>query len=365
MKKIKLLYLSCHSIAEYDEVSLFKEIGIDVFSHGTYANPNNPGDKKRPPIKGDYDKKFVDLVMHSDKEKLTREIIEPFDVILSHWMPQWIANNWEVMKDKIVILRTNGQSTRDNEKWMKPYRDQGLKIVRYSPIEKTIPEYIGHDAIIRFYKDPKEWANWNGRRKRVITIGQSIKKRGVHCGYNYFKAATSGFDRKIFGPENEDTGKLWGGLIPFEKLKKELRDSRVYFYTGTMPACYTLNFMEALMTGIPVVAIGGELGNPVFLDNQYTYEIPFLIKNGVEGFVSDDIGALSEYIKALLDDHGLAKRIGQAGRAKAIELAIQTACAGDIVLIAGKGHETYQIIGDKKIDFNDVEIATKFLLNLK
>jgi glycosyltransferase involved in cell wall biosynthesis len=320
MRKIKLLYLSCHSIAEYDEVSLFREIGIDVKSHGTYANPNNPGDKKRPPIKGEYDDQFVSLVMRYGKDKLPREIIEPFDVVLSHWMPQWIENNWEVMKDKIVILRTNGQSTRDNEKWMKPYREQGLKIVRYSPIEKTIPDYIGHDAVIRFYKDPDEWKDWNGRRKRVITVGQSMKKRGVHCGFHIFKAVTSGFERKLFGPENEDTGHLWGGLLSFEKLKQQLRDNRVYFYTGTMPASYTLNFIEAWMTGIPIVAIGGELGNAPFLEKQYTYEIPFIMKNGVEGFWSDDFGALAGYIEQLMCDDKLAERVSKAGREKAIEL---------------------------------------------
>jgi len=40
-------------------------------------------------------------------------------------------------------------------------------------------------------------------------------------------------------------------------------------------------------------------------------------------------------------------------RKKAIELAVNTAAENDIVLIAGKGHETYQIIGTQKFDFND------------
>jgi len=48
-------------------------------------------------------------------------------------------------------------------------------------------------------------------------------------------------------------------------------------------------------------------------------------------------------------------------RAKAIELAIKSACKDDIVLIAGKGHETYQIIGKNKIHFSDMEIAQQFL----
>ena len=44
-------------------------------------------------------------------------------------------------------------------------------------------------------------------------------------------------------------------------------------------------------------------------------------------------------------------------RRRAIELAIETARPDDIVLLAGKGHETYQIIGDKKFDFSDKDIA--------
>jgi len=46
-----------------------------------------------------------------------------------------------------------------------------------------------------------------------------------------------------------------------------------------------------------------------------------------------------------------------ADRRKAIFHAIENAKAGDIVLIAGKGHEDYQIIGDKIIHFDDVEVA--------
>jgi len=48
-------------------------------------------------------------------------------------------------------------------------------------------------------------------------------------------------------------------------------------------------------------------------------------------------------------------------RKKAIELAIKTAVKGDIVLIAGKGHETYQIIGKQKHDFSDKKIAEECL----
>ncbi|MHC4624028.1 MAG: UDP-N-acetylmuramoyl-L-alanyl-D-glutamate--2,6-diaminopimelate ligase [Planctomycetota bacterium] len=52
-------------------------------------------------------------------------------------------------------------------------------------------------------------------------------------------------------------------------------------------------------------------------------------------------------------------------RKKAIAFAIKTAETGDIVLIAGKGHETYQIIGAQRFDFSDKDIAKKCLQQLK
>jgi UDP-N-acetylmuramoyl-L-alanyl-D-glutamate--2,6-diaminopimelate ligase len=51
-------------------------------------------------------------------------------------------------------------------------------------------------------------------------------------------------------------------------------------------------------------------------------------------------------------------------RKRAIGLAIETARKDDIVLIAGKGHETYQIIGTQKFDFSDKEVAQECLKNL-
>jgi UDP-N-acetylmuramoyl-L-alanyl-D-glutamate--2,6-diaminopimelate ligase len=50
-----------------------------------------------------------------------------------------------------------------------------------------------------------------------------------------------------------------------------------------------------------------------------------------------------------------AKEVG--GRREAIAEAIRIARSGDIILVAGKGHETGQIIGDRVLPFDDALVA--------
>lgn len=52
-------------------------------------------------------------------------------------------------------------------------------------------------------------------------------------------------------------------------------------------------------------------------------------------------------------------------RKKAIETALKIACPGDIVLIAGKGHENVQIIGKREVPFNDKKVAEKVINKIK
>jgi UDP-N-acetylmuramyl tripeptide synthase len=58
---------------------------------------------------------------------------------------------------------------------------------------------------------------------------------------------------------------------------------------------------------------------------------------------------------------GLQKSAGkyliEPDREKAIGLAFDEARAGDIVLLAGKGHEDYQILGDRTLPWDDRKVA--------
>ena len=58
------------------------------------------------------------------------------------------------------------------------------------------------------------------------------------------------------------------------------------------------------------------------------------------------------------------KTIKVSLREEAIMMSKQLARAGDIVLIAGKGHESFQEIDGKFYPFNDLKIAQKIFLNI-
>jgi UDP-N-acetylmuramoyl-L-alanyl-D-glutamate--2,6-diaminopimelate ligase len=64
-------------------------------------------------------------------------------------------------------------------------------------------------------------------------------------------------------------------------------------------------------------------------------------------------------IKEGMDISGKAKSLFIEDREQAIRTAIMIADEGATILLAGKGHETYQIIGTEKTHFDEKEIVTE------
>lgn len=67
---------------------------------------------------------------------------------------------------------------------------------------------------------------------------------------------------------------------------------------------------------------------------------------------SEDPQAIADQIVPGLEPHGIAYEL-ELDRRQAIIRAVRAAEPGDVVLIAGKGHEPYQLIGDETFDFDD------------
>ncbi|MGB0716233.1 MAG: Mur ligase family protein, partial [Phycisphaerae bacterium] len=80
-------------------------------------------------------------------------------------------------------------------------------------------------------------------------------------------------------------------------------------------------------------------------DNPRSEDPEAIIDDIMEGFASDSSVSWSRNVD----------------RREAIDEAIRFAQAGDAILIAGKGHEDYQIVGDEILAFDDVAVACELI----
>jgi len=76
---------------------------------------------------------------------------------------------------------------------------------------------------------------------------------------------------------------------------------------------------------------------------------------------SEDPLAIIEEIAAGFTVEGRGKVSFEPDRRSAIAASFDRARPGDAVLIAGKGHEDYQVIGERRVHFDDVETAAELL----
>ena len=100
-------------------------------------------------------------------------------------------------------------------------------------------------------------------------------------------------------------------------------------------------------------AIAARLADlPILTSDNPRTEDPLRIIAEVEA------GLTAEGLRRI--DSGAARARGyivEPDRRAAIGLALAAAAAGDIVVIAGKGHEDYQLVGARRLDFDDREVV--------
>jgi len=156
----------------------------------------------------------------------------------------------------------------------------------------------------------------------------------------------------------------------FQYLVSEKNITSIVDYAHTPDALKNvLNTINTIRTGneelITVVGCGGDrdvtkrpmMGNiaaslstkVIFTSDNPRSEDPTAIIEAVEK------GVPAEYYK---------KTLSITDRKQAIKTACQLAKDGDIILVAGKGHETYQEIKGERFDFDDFKIVTELLNSL-
>ena len=69
----------------------------------------------------------------------------------------------------------------------------------------------------------------------------------------------------------------------------------------------------------------------------------------------DPIEIINDIAKSF--DKNKSKYLVEPDRKKAVQLAVRMAKEGDMIVLAGKGHETYQLIKGVKVPFSEKEIV--------
>jgi UDP-N-acetylmuramoyl-L-alanyl-D-glutamate--2,6-diaminopimelate ligase len=98
-------------------------------------------------------------------------------------------------------------------------------------------------------------------------------------------------------------------------------------------------------------AIAGRLADTAILtsDNPRTEEPLRIIAEVEAGLLQGGLARIDEGRVAA----GAGGYLVEPDRRAAIAMALRIAAAGDLVVIAGKGHEDYQLVAGRRLDFDD------------
>lgn len=317
---MKILYLSCHVVLEFDELRILNQLGYDVTIIGGYIDPKNPHVDTRPPLNINSNKdrenkihrlfnhnKNIGIPIEECSNTLTKEIVDDYDVIMIMHRMDWVEKNWNIIKNKIVILRTIGQNLENNELLIKKYVQEGLKILRYSPKERELKNYSGEHGLIRFLKYKSDFKKRDIKNNYAISFGQHLYERKNWCGLSVVESVSKKVPFKLFGPGNEKF-EFNGGRLSYNQQLEEYSKNSCYFYTGTFPAQYTLNFIEAMLSGIPIVSIGKNLSQKMV--EPYPFEVPYILDE-VYGYSFDDDDKISNTLNQLIIDKNLNDEVSK------------------------------------------------------
>ena len=148
--------------------------------------------------------------------------------------------------------------------------------------------------------DPDDYGPFDGSLPRVLRVGNSLRRRNHMLGYS--------IQEEILGGDIPSTILGLNPDIPssrpstdWEDLKEHYRHHRVMLSTLTNEHedGYNCAVLEAMASGMPIVSLANS-STPII--------------DGVNGYVSDDLGYLRQRLLELLEDRELAVELGARAR---------------------------------------------------
>lgn len=243
-------------------------------------------------------------------------------------------------------------------------------------------ELIGADtkARVKFYTVHGGIASYKARILENEFDGLQLSLNGVpfHSrlvgSFNAYNLLTVYSIALELGLNEQEVLKTLSGLEPVEGRFMHFRTATgitaIVDYAHTPDALdNVLETINTIRTGneqiLTVVGCGGDRDKtkrPLMAQTAAKYSNQLVLTS--DNPRSEDPLLIIEEMKAGLDPIGKRKTISLSDRKEAIRLACTLAQPGDIILIAGKGHEKYQEINGVKTPFDDYSVVTATLKEL-
>jgi hypothetical protein len=251
-----ILYISCHSVLEYDELRLLTSLGHRIFSCGSYFNPESPGESIRPALRLHQDPEWKEIFRKTgcggSPLRLSKEFLSKFDYIIAMHGHDFIFNNLKnISKNTGIFWRGIGQSNHIIESRLKILKKSGVRLVRYSPMESKTTGFAGEDYLIRFYKKESEFKQIENKNLDGFLCYNGILQRQNFNDWNLSKDFILKNNFKIFGGSNESIYSSSRFLSPEEQIHLYKSHSKI-FCLSSFPAPYTLGFIEAVMSDVEI-----------------------------------------------------------------------------------------------------------------
>ena len=230
-------------------------------------------------------------------------------------------------------------------------------------------EEIGHQGLVVVEPNMVENPKLNVPRSSFIWRGNQIRTR-LLGRFNLFNLLLVGETLKGLGLEEE---MIASGLEKVEPVKGRMElvttpgseIAVIVDYSHKPEAlAQALRTLRSVSSGHVWVVFGaGGDRDPQKrpLMGQIAAELADEIVVTSDNPRSEDPSDIAEQIVSGMDERSTGPKI-LLERAEAIQFAVNHAVTGDSVLIAGKGHETYQITGSEQRPFDDTKVAKEALL---
>ena len=140
------------------------------------------------------------------------------------------------------------------------------------------------------------------RQDHILSVANDFIKRDYCLNFSGWQRVTSDLKRVVIG----NTEGLSEAAKTTEELINGYNQCAVFFNSSTLSPIPT-SLLEAMSCGCAVVSTA-------------TCMIPTIIKNGVNGFISNDENELRGFLKLLLEDEKKRAELGQAARQTIVDL---------------------------------------------